>query len=174
MAQMRFLVATIFTLALASSLTLADSAGFPHLGDNNELFVAPSLQEPLSENRSLPEEAPTAVLSKLNLTETQRQQIQQIRQKYHEPIAQRLERVALAQRELSQMMVGIDSVAAIRAQHEDIAQLRQAIDDLRFESMLEMRNVFTLEQRQQFAQMMQRRKKVGKKSGVRNSLTPNP
>lgn len=143
MTQRLPVLATVFTLSLGSSVTLADSATFPRLGLDRVQLAQHSKEQ---------------FIEKLNLTQAQRQQIQQIRQKYQSSISQRQERLELTQRELAQMIAGTDSVAAIRAKHRAVAQLRQAIDNLRFESMLEMRNVLTIEQRQQFARMMQQRR----------------
>ncbi|MBR8826364.1 MAG: Spy/CpxP family protein refolding chaperone [Gomphosphaeria aponina SAG 52.96 = DSM 107014] len=95
------------------------------------------------------------LLEQLNLTEEQKQQMEAIRQKYQEQISQNMENLRLAQQELQQMMTATNSNDSLRAQHQEILQLRQEVDTLRFESMLELREVLTPEQRHQFASMMQ-------------------
>ena len=95
------------------------------------------------------------IIDELNLSNAQKQKIKQIHQQYQGQISQSQESLRSAQQRLSQMMIGTDSAAAIRRQHQEVVQLRQALDNLRFESMLEMREVLTPEQRRQFAQLMQ-------------------
>lgn len=47
---------------------------------------------------------------------------------------------------------------SIRAKHQQVGDLRQEMDKLRFESMLEIRDVLTTTQRQELEQMMQQRR----------------
>lgn len=49
------------------------------------------------------------------------------------------------------------SAEELRNQHEQVQELHQEMGNLRFESMLEMREVLTAEQREQFAELMQER-----------------
>ena len=57
---------------------------------------------------------------------------------------------------LQEMMAGTATEKEIRSQHQQVVQLDQKMDNLRFESMLETRQVLTPEQRRQFAQLMER------------------
>jgi Spy/CpxP family protein refolding chaperone len=67
------------------------------------------------------------------------------------------------------MMSGTASEDSIRAKHTEIVQLRQQLENLGFESMLESRAVLTPDQRQQFAQLMEKQR--GKmKSKMGNSM----
>ena len=118
--------------------------------------LAGSVANPLRANDGL-ESLKGQVIDELNLSDAQKQKIKQIHQQYQGQISQSQESLRSAQQRLSQMMVGTDSSAAIRTQHQEVIQLRQALDNLRFESMLEMRAVLTIEQRRQFAQLMQQR-----------------
>jgi periplasmic protein CpxP/Spy len=98
------------------------------------------------------------LVEQLNLTEEQRQKIATIRQKYKQPLGQLRQNLHSAQRDLAQMMAGVESVSIIRSKHQEVTQLQQKMGDLSFASMLEIREVLNLEQRQQLAQMMQFRR----------------
>ena len=94
------------------------------------------------------------LLQQLNLTHQQKQKIKQIRQQYQAQIIQLKENLSVAQQHLATMMAGTDSVTVIRAKHEEIAQFRQQLATLHFESMLATREILTPQQRQKFAEIM--------------------
>lgn len=98
-------------------------------------------------------------LEKLNLTSDQKQQLSAIRQKYRGQIEPIQNDMQIVQRELFDMMAGVDSTDAIRTKYQEAAQLRQKLGNLRFQSMLEMREVLTPQQRTQLAQMMEHRRR---------------
>ncbi|BFM38184.1 Spy/CpxP family protein refolding chaperone [Synechocystis sp. LKSZ1] len=110
-------------------------------------------------------------LQQLNLSPQQQQQLSAIRQKYKgqmEPIRQQLR---ANQDELRQLMASdTTNVASIRAKHDQITGLRQQLEKLRFESMLESRDILSPEQRQQLAQLMnaRRAKWQNKRQGANN------
>ena len=95
------------------------------------------------------------LMEQLNLSDSQRQQLDGIRQKYQQQISQLRDKMGTERQELREMLVGTASATAIREKHTQMLKLRQTIDNLRFESMLEMREILTPEQRSQFAQMME-------------------
>ena len=97
-------------------------------------------------------------MDELNLSNAQKQKFQQIYRRYQGQISQHQDKLLVAQQQLKQMMIGTDSAAAIRTQYQEVVRLRQALDNLRFESMLEMREVLTPNQRRQFALLMQQRR----------------
>jgi Spy/CpxP family protein refolding chaperone len=94
----------------------------------------------------------------LNLNDSQIQQLAAIRQKYRGQMEQLRTQMRSEKQELQNLMAGTADAAAIRAQHAQLLPLRQQLDNLSFESMLEMREVLTPQQRSQFAQMMQQRR----------------
>lgn len=98
-------------------------------------------------------------LEQLNLSPQQQQQLSAIRQKYKgqmEPIRQQLR---TNQDELRRLMASdTANAASIRAKHDQITGLRQQLNQLRFESMLESREILSPEQRQQLAQQMNNRR----------------
>lgn len=97
------------------------------------------------------------LFQQLNLSHQQKQKIKQIRQQYQAQIIQLRENLQVAQQQLATMMAGTDSVAVIRAKHEEIAEFRQQLAALHFESMLATREILTPQQRQKFAEIIEAR-----------------
>lgn len=97
-------------------------------------------------------------MAKLNLTTEQQQQMQSIRSKYQPQMDSIRQEIRSEREKLRQMMANNTSADNLRSQHNKIASLNQKIGDLRFQSMLEMREVLTPEQRQQWNQMMDEKK----------------
>ncbi|HIK28696.1 MAG: Spy/CpxP family protein refolding chaperone [Oscillatoriaceae bacterium SKW80] len=98
-------------------------------------------------------------LQQLNLSPEQMQKIQDIRARYKSQIEQNSQTLRLAQQELSNLMAGVASTNEIREKHRQVQQLRQQLAQIRFESMLEIREVLNPAQRRQFIQMMQQRRR---------------
>ncbi len=94
------------------------------------------------------------LVERLNLTTEQRNQMAQIRNKYQPQFNSLREEIRNERNTLSQMMRNNQSQEQMRSQHQKIVSLDQKIHNLRFESMLEMRNVLTPEQREEWANMM--------------------
>lgn len=97
-------------------------------------------------------------MEKLNLTTEQQQQMQSIRTRYQPQMDNIREEMRTEREKLRQMMANNDSSDNLRTQHNKIASLNQRMGDLRFQSMLEMREVLSAEQRQQWNQMMEEKK----------------
>ncbi len=97
-------------------------------------------------------------LQELNLSPTQKQQIEQIRHQYQEQINLKNQTLHSAQQKLMEMMTGTDSKEAVRYQCQQVLSLRQELEKLRFESILDTREILTPEQRQKFAEIMQSRR----------------
>jgi len=113
-------------------------------------------------------EGPEALMKQLNLSSQQQQQLTAIRQKYQGQMKQLHEQLRQNQQELKAMMDGTTSANTIMAKHDQVIGLRQQLDKLRFQSMLESRDVLNPDQRKQFAQLMdQRRENWRNKKGDR-------
>lgn len=93
----------------------------------------------------------------LNLTPEQNQQIETIQNQNREQISQRKQALRQARQELVELMAGTASESQIREKYSQVAALQQQVSDLRFDSMLAMREVLTPEQRRQFAEQKQNR-----------------
>jgi Spy/CpxP family protein refolding chaperone len=158
LSQSRIITAAI-ALTLGGSMVLAKppaSADFPGVTSQAQsLAQAPGGFR----NRQVRERGLGGgkLMEQLNLSEAQKQQLAAIRQKYQGQIQQLRENMRSERQELRDLMAGTADEATIRRQHEQVVQLSQQMHNLRFESMLAMRQVLTVEQRSQFAQLMQQR-----------------
>ncbi|MBF2055675.1 MAG: Spy/CpxP family protein refolding chaperone [Cyanobacterium sp. T60_A2020_053] len=95
---------------------------------------------------------------KLNLTAQQRQEMSQIKAKYDPQMKTLREEMGAEREKLRTMMRNNESTENIRSQNQVIANLGNKMRALGFESMLEMREVLTPEQRDKFAELMQERR----------------
>ncbi|OKH21192.1 hypothetical protein NIES593_16370 [Hydrococcus rivularis NIES-593] len=148
------------TVAIAIFL-LAALAAIANPNLHSKPLASSSWQLPIAQmSRQVPvkDENKGRLLEQLNLTNDQKQQIASIRQKYRGQIEPLQDNAQAAQEELFNMMVGTESEKAIRTKRQEVVQLRQKLGDLRFESMMEMREVLTPEQRTQLLQMLQARR----------------
>jgi Spy/CpxP family protein refolding chaperone len=110
---------------------------------------------------------------KLNLSDSQKQQLENIRQKYKEQLSQQKQLLDRASEDLSKMLSGNDSSSTIRTKHQEIISLRQKLQELRFNSLLEMREVLNPEQRIEFAKLVRSRSQFTQKR-FRHSQENNP
>ncbi|MGL5034546.1 MAG: Spy/CpxP family protein refolding chaperone [Microcystaceae cyanobacterium] len=95
------------------------------------------------------------MMEQLNLSAQQKQDIDAIRQKFQGQTKPLQEQLRKQMEELRTMMDGAATSESIRTKHSQVMALRQQLGNLRFEGMLESRDVLTVEQRKQFAQLMQ-------------------
>lgn len=98
------------------------------------------------------------LMGKLNLTNEQRNKMSDIRKKYEPQFSSLNEQLRNERETLREMMRTNQGENQLRSQHQKIVSLNQQIQSLRFESMLEMREVLTPEQRQEWANMMGERR----------------
>jgi periplasmic protein CpxP/Spy len=106
-------------------------------------------------NREMGEGYKERMFEQLNLTDAQKQQLQDIRQRYGNQMQPLHESLRNQQNELRQLMAGNASDGEIRAKHNEVLTIRQQLGNLHFESMLEMRNILDADQRAQLAQVME-------------------
>jgi|GEM_PF-1309083 len=93
-------------------------------------------------------------MQELKLTDEQQKQITAIRNKYKNSIEQRREALKAAQEQLEKLMAGDASVYQIHAKHSELQSIWEELEKLRFNSMLEIRDVLTINQRAQMAEIM--------------------
>lgn len=96
-----------------------------------------------------------SVLHQLNLTSSQKEQIKKIHHQYRQQIIKKRSNLTVLQQQLSDLMVGTESVELIRAKNRQLVDLREEIGELRFESMLATREILTPQQRQKFREIME-------------------
>jgi len=109
-------------------------------------------------NRNEPGGRRGRFLEQLNLSEAQMQEIQAIRESYAPEMRELGEQMRTERQELRQLMVGNADDGEIRSQHDRVLDLHQSMAEMRFESMLEIRNVLTPEQRQEWSELVEQRR----------------
>ncbi|MCW6036081.1 Spy/CpxP family protein refolding chaperone [Spirulina subsalsa FACHB-351] len=99
------------------------------------------------------------LMETLNLDENQRQQMRAIHERNSTQMNQSRQTLQAAHQRMRELM-GSSSASEqeLRAQHNEIQRLQQEMGNLRFQSMLEMRNILTPEQRSQMNEMHQQRR----------------
>ena len=151
----RVSVLTVLMLSLGGAVAFANpNSLLPHTVAQN------------TENQSSPNRAKGRWIQELNLTPEQTQQIQAIKNQYKDQISQRRQAVRQSQQELVDLMAGTASQTQIRQKYRQLETLKQQVSDLRFDSMLSMREVLTPQQRREFAQKMQNRRGYYKHGGM--------
>lgn len=90
----------------------------------------------------------------IELTQGQQGEIEEIRQSYLAENGRLDSELNQARQELQEMMIGDASTRQIRRQRNTVERLRQRINDNRFSSMMEIRQVMSVEQRMAIADVM--------------------
>ncbi len=98
------------------------------------------------------------LMRELNLTPEQTQRLQTIQSQYRNQTEQRNQAVRQAHQELIDLMAGTAPENQIREKYRQVETLKQQAAEVRFTSLLAMREVLTPEQRRQFAEGMQNRR----------------
>ncbi|MCY7393410.1 MAG: Spy/CpxP family protein refolding chaperone [Leptolyngbyaceae cyanobacterium CAN_BIN12] len=110
-------------------------------------------------------------LQELNLSKEQIQKIQQIRRQYQARLTRQRQSVKQAQQSLKDMMAsGNTSSEQIRQKFSQVQTLQQTLADTRMESMLAIRSVLTIEQRQKLTELMRQPGKPGRGRGRGSGL----
>ncbi len=146
------LATSLISLCLGTSMVIAEPIN-SNLSNNQTQYLAQRQRGWKDGSGSLGGH----FIDKLNLTTEQREQIQQIRQKYQSQITQLKDNLRTERTKLREMMASNESNANISNQHQKILNLNQQLSKLRFDSMLEMRQILTTEQRETFANLMKER-----------------
>ncbi|MBW4520048.1 MAG: Spy/CpxP family protein refolding chaperone [Scytolyngbya sp. HA4215-MV1] len=153
----RISIAVLVLVALGGSIALAQST---FLSSNHRIAQnSPGSPEPSrSEELDHPKPNKGEWLKDLDLTPEQTQKMQAIHDRNKDQIAQRAQAMKQAQRELRNLMAGSASQEEVRVKYRQVESLRQEVDRLRFDTMLAVREILTLEQRQKMAERMDRRR----------------
>ncbi|NDJ15695.1 Spy/CpxP family protein refolding chaperone [Myxacorys almedinensis] len=97
-------------------------------------------------------------LKELNLSADQMQRIRAVREKYRDRIGTGRQAERQAQQELRSLMAGDASREQVQEKYRQVKALRSQVTDAQFESMVDMRDVLSLEQRQKFAERMRKQR----------------
>lgn len=147
MSLRRVSVLTVLMLSLGSAISFASlNSPLPQAIAQN------------TEEQRRPGRDKSQLFQDLNLTPEQNQQIQTIQNQYREQISQRGQGLRQARQELSELMASTAAQNQIREKYRQVAELQQQLGNIRFDSMLAMREVLTPEQRRQFAERKQNRR----------------
>lgn len=103
------------------------------------------------------------LIDQLDLNNSQKRQMAAIRQKYQGQMSQLRDRLRTSQNDLAALMASSSTDSAIRAKHREITGLREQLGNLRLDSILEMRQVLTPEQRNKLSQLMKERRPQGRR-----------
>jgi periplasmic protein CpxP/Spy len=107
-----------------------------------------------SSNPSPQPEQSVSLFQQLNLTEQQHEQLNKIYHQYRQQIFKKKDIIAKLQQQLSDMMVGTESVELLRQKNQELNLMRQEMSLLRFESMLATREILTPQQRHKFRKLV--------------------
>jgi len=161
-------VLAVLTLSLGSAVAFTQANWFPQATAQNteeqpeqqrpEPGPAQNTEEQPEQRR--PERGPgrdkARLIQELNLTPEQTQRLQAIQNQYQEQVSQRRQAARQARQELFDLMAGTASESQVREKYRQVETLKQQAEDVKFSSLLAMREVLTPEQRRQFAERMQR------------------
>lgn len=148
--KQKSLIISSIALTVGGSVAIAKPSFTSYSFARTPVPTPIKLEEPAFEKGKL--------LEQLNLSDRQKQKLAQIHQQFQPKVAKLNETMQTEQIALRNMIVGTDSEVAIRTKHQELLDLRQSFDELRFESILAMREVLTPQQRTQFSQMMRQQR----------------
>ncbi len=164
------LVTSVFALSFGSPVVLAES---PQVEPSKSTLAQAS---PRHYAQRPDKKRGADMMEQLDLSDQQKQQLTDIRQKYQQKIDPKQQQVKTSRQELNQMLASNASDRSIRSKHQEIMQLHEEISNLRLESMLEVRGILTLDQRREFAQLMEKRRDSHRRrlNNAPNSSTDEP
>lgn len=94
----------------------------------------------------------------LDLTEAQASQLQAVREEARPTMEALHENLRAERQALHELMAGDATEADLRTQHQRVQDLHQQVGDQRFEVMLATREILTVEQRAELADLMEQRR----------------
>lgn len=150
MFQRNFLlaIATVITLSSAS-VAIAEPT---NLMDNPTFSNQPNLIARGDDGKD-------ALLNSLNLSATQKSQIQTIRASYQAQMSTKKTAMSQAYGTMKTLISnGSSSRSQLENQHRTVATLRREMADLQFQQMMDIRDVLTPAQREEMAQHMNQAK----------------
>lgn len=95
------------------------------------------------------------LLQQLDLTSEQSQQIETIQEQFRSENEALLQEMQSNRQQMHSLLTSDTSAEELRQQHQQAQSLHQQLSDNRFETMLQIRDVLTPEQRAQVAQIME-------------------
>ena len=100
----------------------------------------------------------TKLIEQLDLTSEQSEQIEAISERAKTENEALFEQLQTNRQEMQSLLASDASPEELRANHQQVQNLQQELGNNRFETMLEIREILTPEQRTQMAELMEQRK----------------
>ncbi|MBP0021606.1 MAG: Spy/CpxP family protein refolding chaperone [Cyanobacteria bacterium SBLK] len=147
-------ILSAFLLIFGGSTALANA---PDLASANRENPISTKDIQLAQNRPGRGQRGEQLAEMLDLTEDQQQEIQEIRQSYRSQIQQNRQTVQTIRQEISDLFATNASAEQLRDKQRELNQIQMEINTLNFESMLEVREILTLEQREKFSEVLEQR-----------------
>ena len=119
--------------------------------DSNEMLLANRLDDEFKKNRG-------ELLDKLDLSATQKQQMKAIRDEYQPQLSSLMSQLRSAQETMKSLAQSNASRSQLESQYQTVSSLRNQFSDLKFEQMLEVREVLTVAQRREMVEFMAEKK----------------
>jgi Spy/CpxP family protein refolding chaperone len=138
----------------------------------NALLPQPS-PSPYSESSPAAKDK-LSFLRDLNLNPDQLQKIQAVRRKHQAQMGQQRQAVQQSRREFEIVMASDAPKEQVRQKYRQHKVLKDRLDEVRFEALLEMREVLTPAQRIKFAENMQRRHSKSRELPMEKLESPTP
>jgi Spy/CpxP family protein refolding chaperone len=91
----------------------------------------------------------------LDLTAEQQTKLKALREKSREQVQKLHEAMRVKHEELKTLLTGDGSVDKARSIHKEVQDSKRKMEDLHFESMMELRTLLTPEQRKKLAELME-------------------
>lgn len=154
-------ISSVSILGTTIALTLATNVIIPQVlsSPQDNLIIAQTSSPQPPENRTRRgNSSRERLIEQLDLTDDQKSKIAAIRQKYQERTKQIRETLRINEQELDTLLANNASDREIRAKHQQISRNRQEMNNLQFDSFLEIRQVLTPTQKTEFAKLMQERR----------------
>ena len=143
------LVLTTGAIALTTSTVFAQSTPNPSPRNNNPM----GMQRP--DRATMRQGMEDRMARELSLTPEQITRSQALRQQYEGQITPLEQQLRQAREELKTLMTSSTAMdSQIRGKYQQIQQLHQQVENLRFDGKLAFRQILTPEQRQTLAQLM--------------------
>lgn len=98
------------------------------------------------------------IMQQLNLTPEQSEQIKAIKEQSKTQTQALMQQMQTSREEMRSLLASDSSPEQLREQHQTVQNLHQELSTNRFETMLEMREVLTPEQRTQMVELIEQRR----------------
>ena len=153
---MRITTLLITAFSLFDIISSSGNSSLPTQNLSEELFPSWIIVQNLDSYAN--GDSKITLFQQLNLTTLQQKQIEQIHRLYYPKIIKLRDKLTVAKDELTSMMASTTSATTIRTKHQEILKIRQKLGELQLETMLATREVLTLEQRRNFADLLRSRR----------------